>query len=49
MRCGRWATATAGRTTRDTGQPGVRLRCSDTESGPRLGAGLRRSRRASVS
>lgn len=24
---GRWATATADRTTRDPGQPGVRLRC----------------------
>ncbi|MFF5437982.1 DUF6207 family protein [Streptomyces achromogenes] len=27
MLAGRWATATAERTTRDPGQPGVRLRC----------------------
>ncbi|WP_234341734.1 DUF6207 family protein [Streptomyces sp. NRRL S-646] len=27
MRCGRWATATSDRTTRDPGQPGVRLHC----------------------
>ncbi|WP_443058600.1 DUF6207 family protein [Streptomyces sp. NBC_00775] len=27
MRCGRRATATADRTTRGSGQPGVRLRC----------------------
>ncbi|MET7651446.1 DUF6207 family protein [Streptomyces sp. NPDC005486] len=30
MRCGRWATSKADRTTRDPGQPGVRLRCSWT-------------------
>ncbi|MFF9021137.1 DUF6207 family protein [Streptomyces eurythermus] len=28
MLAGRWAAATAERTTRDSGQPGVRLRCS---------------------
>jgi hypothetical protein len=28
MLAGRWAAATAERTTRDPGQPGVRLRCS---------------------
>jgi hypothetical protein len=27
IRCGRWATATSDRTTRDPGQPGVRLHC----------------------
>ncbi|WP_277922224.1 DUF6207 family protein [Streptomyces sp. Root369] len=26
MRCGRWASATSDRTTRDPAQPGVRLR-----------------------
>ncbi|MEU0431955.1 DUF6207 family protein [Streptomyces sp. NPDC006290] len=29
MRCGRWATVTSDRTTRDPGQAGVRLRCLD--------------------
>ncbi|MEU1939202.1 DUF6207 family protein [Streptomyces coeruleorubidus] len=29
MRCGRWATATSDRTTRDPGQLSVRLRCLD--------------------
>ncbi|MET9527013.1 DUF6207 family protein [Streptomyces coeruleorubidus] len=29
MRCGRWATATSDRTTRDPGQLSVRLRCRD--------------------
>ncbi|MFD5159199.1 DUF6207 family protein [Streptomyces hawaiiensis] len=27
MRCGRWAAATSDRTTRDPGQPSVRVRC----------------------
>ncbi|MFF5523078.1 DUF6207 family protein [Streptomyces coeruleorubidus] len=43
--CGRWATATSDRTTRDPGQLSVPLRCLDVRQelsrSPRRGVGVR--------